>query len=107
MLLQRDGRCGEVVVSGGSTVVRTIMKLIPLSSFCSYFVGSIVGMFYSFLEVKSREFEVEYIKKSMTSSVLMYSTGAKTSFLYYFGISCQYLLHGESKITLVKSLATK
>ena len=54
MLLQRDGRCGEVVVSGGSTVVRTIMKLIPLSSFCSYFVGSIVGMFYSFFEVKSR-----------------------------------------------------
>lgn len=63
MLLQRDGRCGEVFVSGGSTVVRTIMKLIPLSSFCSYFVGSIVGMFYSFFEVKSREFEVEYIKK--------------------------------------------
>ena len=54
MLLQRDGRCGEVVVTGGSTVVRTIMKLIPLSSFCSYFVGSIVGMFYSFFEVKSR-----------------------------------------------------
>lgn len=80
MLLQRDGRCGEVVVSGGSTVVRTIMKLIPLSSFCSYFVASIVGMFYSFFEVKSRLFEGEYIKKSMTSSVLMYSTGAKHPF---------------------------
>ena len=53
-LSQRDGRCGKVAVSGGSTVVRTIMKLIPLSSFCSYFVGSIVGMFYSFFEVKSR-----------------------------------------------------